>query len=61
LKLEPATDSPNIQHEIAGISGATKTGEGVINLLLKDLLKYESYFRKIRMENTVEEVVTDVK
>ena len=61
LKLEPPTDSPTIKHEIAGISGATKTGEGVMNLLLKDLLKYENYFRKIRMENTVEEVVTDVE
>ena len=61
LKLEPQTDSPNLKHEIAGISGATKTGEGVMNLLLKDLLKYENYFRKIRMENTVEEVVTDVE
>ena len=61
LKLEPATDSPNIQHEIAGISGATKTGEGVMNLLLKDLLKYENYFRKIREEIVQKEVVADVE
>ena len=61
LKLEPATDSPNIQHEIAGISGATKTAEGVMNLLLKDLLKYEKYFREIRMKNVQKEVVTNVE
>ncbi len=61
LKLEPASDSPNIKHEIAGISGATKTCEGVMKLLLKDLLKYENYFRKIRGENAKLEVVTDVK
>ena len=40
LKLEPDADSPNIKHEIAGISGATKTGEGVMNLLLKALSTY---------------------
>ena len=61
LKLEPESDSPNFKHEIAGISGATKTGEGVMNLLLKDLLKYETYFRKIRMENVQKEVLTDVE
>ncbi len=61
MKLEPATDSPNIQHEIAGISGATKTGEGVMYLLLKDLLKYEKYFREIRMKNVQKEVVTNVE
>jgi len=61
LKLEPASDSPNIKHEIAGISGATKTGEGVMNLLLKDLLKYENYFRKIREKNVQSEVLTNVE
>jgi len=50
LKLEPSPNSPNLIHEVAGISGATKTGEGVMNLLLKDLVKYESYFRKLRKE-----------
>ena len=61
LKLEPASDSPNIKHEIAGISGATKTGEGVMNLLLKDLLKYEKYFREIRIKNVQKEEVTNVE
>ncbi|MBC8384975.1 MAG: NADH:ubiquinone reductase (Na(+)-transporting) subunit C [Candidatus Cloacimonetes bacterium] len=66
LKGEPDSDSPNFNHEVAGISGATKTSEGVMNLLLKDLLKYENYFRRIRMEKiqtTVlgEEEITDVQ
>ena len=61
LKLEPAADSPNIKHEVAGISGATKTGEGVMNLLLKDLTKYENYFRKVTEENEMSEVITDVE
>ncbi len=55
LKGEPGKDSPNFEHEVAGISGATKTSEGVMNLLLKDLLKYENYFRKIRVKNTRKE------
>ncbi len=50
LKLEPSPDSPNIMHEVAGISGATKTSDGVMNLLLKDLTKYETYFRNLRQE-----------
>ena len=61
LKLEPAADSPNIKHEVAGISGATKTGEGVMNLLLKDLTKYEKYFRSIIEEKKMSEVVEDVE
>jgi len=50
LKLEPSSDSPNIIHEVVGISGATKTSDGVMNLLLKDLTKYETYFRNLRKE-----------
>ena len=61
LKLEPASDSPNLMHEVAGISGATKTGEGVMNLLIKDLLKYENYFRIIREENVQKEALTNVE
>lgn len=61
LKLEPAADSPNIKHEVAGISGATKTGEGVMNLLLKDLTKYENYFRKVTEEKKMSEVTEDVE
>jgi Na+-transporting NADH:ubiquinone oxidoreductase subunit C len=61
LKLEPAADSPNIKHEVAGISGATKTGEGVMNLLLKDLTKYEKYFRSIIEEKKMSEVTEDVE
>jgi len=61
LKLEPAPDSPNIQHQLAGISGATKTGEGVMNLLLKDLSKYENYFRKVIEENVQKEGLVNVQ
>lgn len=61
LKLEPESDSPNIKHEVAGISGATKTSEGVMNLLLKDLLKYENYFRKVRKETVRREMITNVE
>ncbi|MDP8204171.1 MAG: NADH:ubiquinone reductase (Na(+)-transporting) subunit C [Candidatus Tenebribacter mawsonii] len=50
LKLEPSPNSPNIMYEVAGISGATKTSDGVMNLLLKDLTKYETYFRNLRKE-----------
>jgi Na+-transporting NADH:ubiquinone oxidoreductase subunit C len=50
LKLKPSPNSPNIIHEVAGISGATKTSDGVMNLLLKDLTKYETYFRNLRQE-----------
>ena len=61
LKLEPSPNSPNIIHEVAGISGATKTSDGVMNLLLKDLLKYETYFRNLRQENVQKEDLTNVE
>ncbi len=52
LKLEPEANSKNLIHEVEGISGATKTSEGVMNLLLKDTKKYENYFRKIMNKMT---------
>jgi len=61
LKLEPAPDSPNIQHQLAGISGATKTGEGVMDLLLKDLSKYENYFRNVMGKNIQKEGLINVQ
>jgi Na+-transporting NADH:ubiquinone oxidoreductase subunit C len=61
LKAEPAADSPNLIHEVAGISGATKTSDGVMNLLLKDLLKYENYFRKVIEEKGQKENLFNVQ
>ena len=41
--------SPMYQHQVDGISGATLTGDGVTQLLLKSLRLYEPYFqRKIK-------------
>ncbi|RLC53753.1 MAG: NADH:ubiquinone reductase (Na(+)-transporting) subunit C [Candidatus Cloacimonadota bacterium] len=60
LKIEPSSDSPDLIHEVAGISGATKTSEGVMNLLLKDLNKYENYFRRLRESSSKKEITSNV-
>ncbi len=47
-KVNPG--SPNIEHEVDGISGATLTARGVNKLLKDSLLKYEPYFKSLREE-----------
>lgn len=61
LKLAPSPDSPDFIHEVTGISGATKTSEGVMNLLLKDLNKYENYFRRLRKSSQQKEIESNVQ
>jgi len=61
LKQEPLPDSKNLIHEIEGITGATKTSEGVMHLLMKDLHKYEAHFRKLINETDSEESLSNVK
>lgn len=43
-KVDP--NSPNIAHQVDGISGATLTCKGVEEFLKEDLKKYEPYFEK---------------
>ncbi len=45
-KVKP--NSPDISHEVDGISGATLTGNGVTKLLKKCLSLYEPYFKNIK-------------
>ncbi|MBN2280952.1 MAG: NADH:ubiquinone reductase (Na(+)-transporting) subunit C [Candidatus Marinimicrobia bacterium] len=45
-KVDPA--SPGLIHEVDGISGATKTCEGINSFLLKDLAKYQVFLQKQR-------------
>lgn len=45
-KIKP--NSPNLMHEVDGISGATLTSAGVSRLVKKCLLLYEPYFKKAR-------------
>jgi Na+-transporting NADH:ubiquinone oxidoreductase subunit C len=45
-KLDPS--SPDAVHRVDGISGATLTGKGVTELLMKSLKMYEPYFRLLR-------------
>lgn len=49
-KVDPA--SPNIEHEVDGISGATLTCVGVNKLLKNSLTQYEPYFKSLKKEET---------
>ena len=46
--------TPNSDHKVDGISGATVTGKGITNFLKKDLQKYEPYFAKLRKLNQID-------
>jgi len=43
IKGKVEASSSNVNHEVDGISGATKTCEGINNFLIKDLKKYEAF------------------
>jgi Na+-transporting NADH:ubiquinone oxidoreductase subunit C len=40
-------ESPRVQHQVDGISGATMTGKGLTNFLLSELKKYEPFLKRI--------------
>lgn len=50
VKGKVSPNSPNIDHEVDGISGATLTVVGVNKLLLKSLKLYEPYLKMLRKE-----------
>jgi len=51
LKGKALESSPDFAHKVDGISGATKTCDGVNIFLLKDLQKYERFFINNRSSN----------
>ena len=42
--------SPDAYHQVDGISGATMTTKGLNEFLMNDLIKYDSFFQKVRAE-----------
>lgn len=48
VKGKAESTSPNFIHEVDGISGATKTCDGINAFLLKDLNKYKAFLLKNR-------------
>ena len=54
IKGYVTNSTPNSDHKVDGISGATVTGKGITNFLKKDLQKYEPYFAKLRKLNQID-------
>lgn len=51
IKGKVDASTPNAQHKVDGISGATMTGNGVNQFLEKDLKSYKEFFEKMRAQN----------
>ena len=49
VKGQVDSSSPDLYHQVDGISGATMTTKGLNEFLMNDLKKYDSYFQKIRI------------